>query len=152
MVSLCVSTLPGAALVCAKQQQFVLPGYGSEHRLGRVPGQWVGYSHPCFKGDKKPVLDYFSVVANAQLSPAFAKRCGFFWHPSVCLCLSHWHELPRSAAAVCAVTSQLYPAGTSLHLIWRPIRIFILRLQKIVLAVSHQFLLDRWDFRPVFHV
>lgn len=94
----------GAVLVRAQQQQPVLPGYGSEHSTCQdaCPGGEMDIATPCFKGDKdsgmwkwmylvvwphcqKPVLDGFSAIAKAWLSQAFAKRCGFFPYPSVCL-------------------------------------------------------------------
>lgn len=112
-----------------------------QHKPGHMPRQGATYRHPCFKGNKslgrwkgmyrvawphcqKPVREHFSLVEKAWLSQAFAKRRGFFPHPSVCM--SNWHELPRSAEAVCAVTSQLYSSETSPY--WTSSWIFILRL------------------------
>lgn len=103
MITHHVSTLPGAVLVCAKQQQPALPGYGSEQSTcqGPCPGGELDIANPSFKGDKslgmwkwmyrvawphcqKPVLDYFSVVVKARLRQAIAKRCGVF-STSFCL-------------------------------------------------------------------
>lgn len=113
MIAHCLSRFLGAVLVCAQQQQPALPGYGSEQSTCQdaCPGGGLDIATLCFKRDKnlgmwkwmhhvvwphcqKPVLDYFSAVAKAWLSRASAKRCGFFPHPSVCLCMSNWHELP----------------------------------------------------------